>query len=123
VPYEVTIDHETRTIAVRGFGKGTTADTLDLIASHRDTFRSCPGYNFLYDSSALDIVSSAADMLKVAEALFGLNGTSFRKFAIIVPESRVHLARIFAALAHPFGIHANVLRDVDEAHEWLALER
>jgi hypothetical protein len=123
VPYEVTVDHETRTIAVRGFGKGTTADTLDLIASQRDTFRSCPGYNFLYDSSALDIASSAADMLKVAEALFGLNGTSFRKFAIVVPESRVNLARIFTALAHPFGIHANVFRDVDEAHEWLALER
>lgn len=121
MPYEVSVDHETRTIAVRGFGEGTTADTLDLIASCRDTFRTCPGYNFLYDSSALDIVSSPTDMMKVADALFGLNGTSFRKFAIIVPESRITLARIFTALAHPFGIHANVFRDVDEAREWLGI--
>jgi hypothetical protein len=123
VPYEVTVDHETRTIAVRGFGKGTTADTLDLIASHRETFRACPGYNFLYDSSALDITSSPADMMRVAEALFELNRTSFRKFAIIVPESRITLARIFTALAHPFGIDANVFRDVDEAREWLGIEQ
>lgn len=117
----MTVDHGTRTIAVKGFGRGTTADTLELIEAQRDTFRNCPGYNFLYDSSELDIASSAADMMQVAEALFGPNGTAFRRFAIVVPPSRIGLARIFTALAHPFGVNANVFDDVRDALEWLGI--
>lgn len=117
----MTVDHETRTIAIRGFGKGTTADTLELIEAQRDTFLRCPGYNLLYDSSELDIASSAADMMRVAEALFGSNGTAFARFAIVVPRSRIGLARIFTALAHPFDINANVFDDVRDAREWLGI--
>lgn len=119
MPYEVTVEHDARTIAVRGFGQGTTADTLDLIASMRETLEACPGYNFLYDSRDLEVVSSAQDMMKVAEALFGSNRLRFGRFAIVVPDSRIGLARIFTALAHPFGIHANVFGDARDAREWL----
>jgi hypothetical protein len=123
VPYQVTIDHETRTIAVRGFGVGTTADTMQLIADQQETFRDCPGYNFLYDSSALDIVSSPADMMKIADALFGRSDAAFRKFAIVVPPGRLQLARIFTALADPFGVNANVFEDAGDARRWLGIER
>jgi hypothetical protein len=119
VPYQVSVEHDARTIAVRGYGKGTTADTLELIAGVQDTLRDCPGYNFLYDSRELDIASSAQDMMKVAEALFGSRRVDFGRFAIVVPESRIGLARIFTALAYPFGIHANVFGDMRDAREWL----
>lgn len=119
MPYQVTVEHDARTIAVRGFGQGTTADTLELIAGLQETLQACPGYNFLYDSRDLEIASSPQDMMKVAEALFGSKSHGFGKFAIVVPQSRMTLARIFTALAHPFGVRANVFSDIRDAHEWL----
>lgn len=121
MPYDVIIDHDTRTILVRGTGVGSTAETLSLIASQAETFRTCPGYNFLYDAGELQIASSPADMITVADALFGEASAKFRKFAIVVPESRVQLARIFTALAHPHGVDANVFADVSDARAWLGL--
>jgi hypothetical protein len=122
LPYEVTIDHNTRTIAVRGYGTGTTAETLQLIEDQQDTFRSCTGYNFLYDASELRIESSPADMMKVADALFAQGSAHFRRFAIVVPEGRVALARMFTALADPHGINANVFLYIDDARRWLGIQ-
>jgi hypothetical protein len=120
LPYEVAVDHETRTIAVVGFGTGTTTDTLRLIDDQRETFRAFPGYDFLYDSSRLRIDSGTADMLRVADALFTQARATFRKMAIVIPPERAPLARIFTALAHPYGVHANVFIDAGDARRWLA---
>ena len=43
--------------------------------------------------------------------------------AIVVPENREWLARIFAALAHPHGVAANVFTHVIDARRWLGIER
>ena len=123
MPYEWTIDHETRTIHVRGFGDGVTADTLALIETLRDEMRGKADYDFVYNSLDLRIKSGPADMMKVAQTLFGDAGARFRRFAIVVPQGRVPLARIFAALAHPFGVTANVFGDEATAREWLAERR
>ena len=120
MPYEWRIDHDARTIRVRGFGDGATADTLGLIARLQDSLRECAGYDFLYDSRDLRIESSPADMMRVADGLFGETGAKFRRFAIVVPPARVALARIFAALADPYGVTANVFADVETAQEWLS---
>jgi hypothetical protein len=109
------VDHARRLIAVTGHGTGSTADTLALISEHKETFRSCPGYDFLYDVSQFGIESSPADMIRIAAALFGHAPEPFRRFAIVVPEARANLARMFAALAQPFGVTANVFADVDDA--------
>ena len=120
MPYDWTVDHDSRTIVVRGSGAGTTADTLELIDELREVVRQSPGYDFLYNSLELRIESSPADMIRIANALFRDVGARFRRFAIVVPQSRVTLARIFAALAHPFGITANVFGDEEAARDWLA---
>ena len=121
MPYEWGIDHASRVIHVRGRGEGTTADTLRLIEQLRDHLRTHADYDFLYDSLELRIQSSPADMMQVANALFRDLGVRFRRFAIVVPPGRVGLARIFAALAHPFGVSANVFADVESARDWLAV--
>lgn len=121
MPYDVQIDHSKRIIIVTGSGAGTTADTLRLIDELQDTFHACVGYNLLYDSTQLEIESSPADMLKVAEALFDRTHASFRKFAMVVPPQRVQLARIFSALAHPHGVSANVFTSASDARTWLGL--
>jgi hypothetical protein len=59
-------------------------------------------------------------MLRVADALFAEAGAMFRRFAIVVPPARVPLANIFAALADPHGVTANVFGDAESAREWLA---
>lgn len=123
MPYDYTVDDAARIIFVRGYGSGTTADTLQLIRDMQDTLRRCAGYDFIYDSVALQIRSSPLDMMKVANALFGEAGAVLRRFAIVVPESRVPLARIFAALAYPYGVRANVFADTESARQWLAERR
>ena len=120
-PYTWQIDHEACTILVEGRGAGTTADTLQLIAALQETLRECAGYRFLYDSVELHIESSPTDMMQVAEALFGRSRASFDRFAIVVPQARVQLARMFTALAHPHGINANVFTDRNDARRWLGL--
>jgi len=122
VAYEVNIDNHTRTIAIRGSGSGTTADTLELINSQLQTFRDNPGFNLLYDSSALDIESSSSDMLKVADALFQKGAAHFGRIAVVVPERRADLGRIFAALAQSHGINANVFTHLADAQHWLGID-
>lgn len=119
--YDVTVDEQARLIVVKGTGRGTTEEALQLIADQQQRFARYRGYDFLYDSSELDIVSSPADMIRVAEALFADGRLRFRKFAIVVPPERAHLARIFTALAHPYDIDANVFTDSADAHAWLGL--
>ena len=121
MPYHVVVDETTRTIVIKGTGRGTTADTLQLITEHQQTFRDHIGFNVLYDSSDLQIDSSPADMLKVAQALFQDPEIRFGKFAVVVPESRAELARMFTALAHPHGVQANVFTHGADALSWLAL--
>ncbi len=121
MPYDWNVDHTNRIIRVRGYGEGVTSDTLRLIDEVRDQLRDYADYDFLYDSLELRIQSSPADMMKVANALFREARARFRRFAIVVPTSRVGLARIFAALAHPFGVTANVFDDVESARDWLAV--
>lgn len=123
MPYDYSVDDDACTIHVRGHGSGTTADTLRLIEELQDTLRRCEGYDLVYDSLALRIESSPLDMMKVAKALFGEAGAVLRRFAIVVPASRMTLARIFAALAVPYGVTANVFPDVETAREWLAERR
>lgn len=123
MPYDVSVDDATRTIHVRGYGSGTTADTLELIGGLKDTLRRCAGYDILYDGVALRIESSPADMVKVADALFGEAGAVLRRFAIVVPPARVPLGHIFAALADPYRVTANVFGDVEAARDWLAVRR
>lgn len=106
---------------ITGFGQGTTADTIHLITTARDVFRKHTGYNLLYDSSALDIDSNPTDMMKVANALFEESGALLGRMAIVVPESRAHLARIFAALAHPHGVNTNVFTHQSDARRWLGI--
>jgi hypothetical protein len=115
----VQIDTTSRTIVITGTGSGTTADTLALIASQQPNFIEHPGYNLLYDSSAMSIDSSPADMITVANALFDGGTRSFGRIAVVVPHSREALARIFTALAHPHGINANVFSDAEDARRWL----
>jgi hypothetical protein len=121
LPYQVQIEDATRTIVITGSGQGTTADTLDLIARMRQTFREHRGFNLLYDSSAMNIASSPNDMMRVATALFEESETAFGRIAIVVPEVREELARIFAALAHPHGVSANVFQHVADARRWLGI--
>jgi hypothetical protein len=121
LPYRVDIEEATRTIVITGSGQATTADTLQLIAGMRDTFREHRGFNLLYDSSAMDITSSANDMLRVATALFEESETAFGRIAIVVPEVREELARIFAALAHPHGVSTNVFQHPADARRWLGI--
>ena len=121
MPYDVRIEEASRTIVITGTGSGTTADTLALIAGEQQTFRDHPGFNLLYDSSAMTIESSPADMIAVANALFAPNGATFGRIAVVVPHSREALARIFAALAHPHGISANVFSDAVDARRWLGV--
>ncbi len=123
LPYEVRIEKNTRTIVITGFGSGTTAETLQLIADQRDTFREHSGFNLIYDSCALKIDSSPADMMQVAALLFEQNGSYFGRIAVVVPESREELGRIFAALAHPHGVTTNVFTNVSDARRWLGIER
>ena len=120
MPYEYSVDRDACTIHVRGHGSGTTADTLRIIDELQETLRECEGYDFLYDAVELEIESSPTDMIRIAAALFGEAGARFRRFAIVVPAARLPLARIFAALAQPWGVTANVFGDVESAREWLA---
>ena len=122
MPYQVRIEENIRTIVITGFGSGTTADTLQLIADQRHTFREHAGFNLIYDSSALDIDSSSADMMQVASALFEQNGSYFGRIAVVVPESREALARMFAALAHPHGVNTNVFTNLADARKWLGVD-
>jgi hypothetical protein len=122
LPYQVRVEEHLRTIVISGFGSGTTADTLKLISDQRDTFREHAGFNLIYDSSALQIDSSPADMMQVATALFEQNGSYFGRIAVVVPESREALARIFAALAHPHGVNTNVFTNLADAHRWLGID-
>ena len=122
-PYSWTIDDSTRTVSVRGYGEGTTADTLAMIAELGAELRTRRGYDAIYNSVDLRIQSSPADMMRVATATFQEAGMRFRRFALVVPVSRLGLARIFAALAQPFGVTANVFADEDTAREWLAERR
>lgn len=121
MPYDVVIDEAARTIVITGTGTGSTADTVRLIAEQQQAFRNHPGFNLLYDSRQLQIGSSANDMVKVAEALFGQAGIVIGRIALVVPESRVTLARIFAALAHPHGVVADVFTQVADARAWLGI--
>jgi hypothetical protein len=123
LPYEVRIEKAERTIVIRGFGSGTTAETLALIVSQRDTFRENSGFNLIYDSTSLDIESTPGDMMRVATELFEQNGSYFGRIAVVVPESREALARIFAALAHPHGVNTNVFTNLADARKWLGIER
>ena len=119
MPYEWNVDHDACTIRVHGHGQGATADTLALITRMSDVLAECEGYDVLYDSRELQIDSTPGDVLRIAEEIFG-PGRRFRRFAIVVPPARVPLARIFAALADPHGVVANVFDDVETALEWLA---
>jgi hypothetical protein len=121
LPYQVEIEVDARTIVITGSGQATTADTLELIAGMRHTFREHRGFNLLYDSSAMDIASNANDMMRVATALFEESETAFGRIAIVVPEVREELARIFAALAHPHGVSANVFQHTADARRWLGI--
>jgi hypothetical protein len=123
LPYQVQIEEATRTIVITGSGEGITDDTLNLIAGLRDTFREHRGYNLLYDSSAMSIASSPNDMMRVATALFEESETAFGRIAVVVPEVREGLARIFAALAHPHGVSANVFTHAADARRWLGIDR
>ena len=121
--YELTIEADTRTIVIKGSGRGTTADTLQLIADTRDIFREHTGFNLLYNSSVLAIDSSPADMMQLATALFEQSGALIGRMAIVVPESRQHLARMFTALAHPHGVNANVFTHESDARKWPGIAR
>jgi hypothetical protein len=123
LPYEVHVEPATRTIVIRGVGAGTTADTLALITDTQSLFREHTGFNLLYDSSALAIDSNPNDMMKVASALFEHSGALIGRMAVVVPQSREHLARIFAALAHPHGVNVNVFTHEHDARNWLGIER
>jgi hypothetical protein len=123
LPYEVLIEQTARTIVIRGFGSGTTAETLQLISNNQQTFREHSGFNLIYDSTELQIDSTPADMLQVATALFEQNGSLFGRIAVVVPESREALARMFAALAHPHGVNTNVFTNIADARKWLGIER
>jgi hypothetical protein len=123
LPYHVFIDEPNRTIAIKGTGSGTTADTLALIASQQQTFRDHAGFNLLYDTTEMEIASSPADMMTVAQALFETNETAFGRIAVVVPASREELARIFSALAHPHGFNTNVFTQLSDARRWLGIDR
>jgi hypothetical protein len=123
LPYEVNVEAATRTIVIKGSGQGTTADTLQLIADTVAVFREHTGFNLLYNSSALQIASNPNDMMQVAQALFEQSGALIGRMAIVVPESREHLARMFAALAHPHGVTADVFTHESDARRWLGIER
>ncbi len=122
-PYSWTIDDQSRIVFVRGHGEGVTEDTLALIDELGGQLRTRAGYDFVYDSIQLRIQSNPADMIRVANAMFRDANLRFRRFALVVPPGRVPLARIFAALAQPFGVTVNVFADEETAREWLAERR
>ncbi len=119
--YAVYFHEDTRTIEIKGTGTATTSATLDLIAGLGDSLRSHPGYDLLYDTTALQIQSSASDMVKVAEALFDNTGAEFGRIALVIPDARKAFAMMFTALANQHDIDASVFTDVYEAREWLGL--
>ena len=121
--YEISVATDARTIVIRGSGQGNTAETLQLISDSRQLFQQHPGFNMLYDSTALHIDSSPNDMMKVAEALFDPAFAAFGRIAVVVPDDRAWLGRIFTALAHPHGITANVFTHINDAWRWLGVER
>ena len=117
--YTVEVDVVDRVIVITGRGRATTGDTVALIERHRQTFRDNAGFAVIYDSAALDIDSSAPDMVRVAGALFADGGAHFGRFAVVVPERRAGLAMMFTALAQTQGIQANVFRDLADARRWI----
>ena len=123
MPYSIQIDQTLRAILVKGTGTGTTADTIELIRSLRSTFSEHAGFSLLYDSTNLDIDSNPADMMKVAKTLFEEGNAVIGRMAVVVPERREELARIFSALAHPHGVDVNVFTHVSDARRWLGIER
>ncbi len=118
-PYDVRVDHASRTIVITGAGAATTAHTLELIRTHQKTFRDHPGYNVLYDAVALTIDSSAADMVSVATALFATSTSPIGRFAVVVPQRRAQLGMMFTALAQTHGINACVFTDREDACRWI----
>ena len=123
MPYHVEIEQAARTILVKGTGTGTTADTIELIRGLRSTFHEHAGFNLLYDSSDMDITSNPGDMMQVAKVLFEEGNAVIGRMAVVVPESRGELARIFSALAHPHGVNVNVFTHISDARKWLRIER
>jgi hypothetical protein len=123
LPYETRVETDARTIVIKGSGRGTTAETIQLISDSRQLFAQHPGFHMLYDSTELLIDSSPNDMMKVAEALFDPRFAAFGRIAVVVPEDRAWLGRIFTALAHPHGITANVFTHLNDAWRWLGVER
>jgi len=123
VAYEISIDKTARTIVITGRGSGTTEQTIAMIAGLAETLRTHANYNVLYDSLQLDIDSSPADMMKVAAALFQIEGVKIPRMAVVVPPVRVALARVFTALANDHDVRANVFSDVAEAMRWLTAPR
>lgn len=117
--YAVSVDNSSKTIIVKGTGRGTTAQTIALIAELGDTLARHDGYNLLYDSRELEIDSTPADMLKVADALFKYK-VRFGYFAVVVPPSREMLGKVFAALANDRNVRVNVFDDLAEAWRWIA---
>ncbi len=122
-PYTVHVDAERRTIVITGRGPATTDETIALIERTQPTFREHPGFNVIYDSSAMEIDSTAADMVRVATALFEGVGMNVGRFAVVVPGKREGLAMMFTALAQTHGINACVFGDVADARRWVARVR
>ena len=120
MPYEWSIDHATRIARISGHGDATPADTVRVIEEVRAALPDSARYDLVYNSLDLRIEAGPADVMNGANALFRDAGARFRSVALVVPPSRVTLASIFAALAQPFGISANVFGDEDEARDWLA---
>src|SRR5689334_8819711 len=117
-PYAVSVDHNRRAIVLKGIGPATTDDTLRLISENKPLFMQYVDYNVLYDAVDLQIQSSAADMVRVADALF-TDMPPYGRFAVLVPEDRAQLGRMFTALAETRGTVACVFTDPADAWNWL----
>jgi hypothetical protein len=117
-PYVVTVDHDRNAIILKGIGDAMTDETLQLIYENRSTFFDNPGYDVIYDAIELRITSSAADMVRVADALFGEGAPPIGRFAVVVPREREQLAMMFSALAERHGVTANVFTDRGDAWKW-----
>src|SRR5688500_5920322 len=92
VPYEVSVDHEARAIIVKGHGRGSLAEALDLIAHHIPLIHSHPRYNILYDARELDVDATPSDVMQLASALFQFRGHAYGRIALVVPPKRESLA-------------------------------
>jgi hypothetical protein len=92
--------------------------SLRTVLGH-DRFR--PGALILVDARAMSGAPPTDEMREVAGAMPPLVDAGLSAMAIVSDRQSIYgVARMFSALAEPFGARVSAFRTVDEARAWLS---